>query len=99
MIDWTGQESYDFLDQFQVFDLAWRIEAAFDQDPWDEYFGKNGEYTEEVLFLYEKVRAFWELGGVRQQDPRESYTLRGVRGSIVDEDELLSTLAFVSLPI
>ena len=97
MIDWIGQESYDFLDQFQVFDLAWRIEAAFDQDPWDEYFGKNGEYTEEVLFLYEKVRAFWELGGVRQQDPNKGYTLRGVRGSIVDEDELLSTLAFVSL--
>ena len=97
MIDWIGQESYDFLDRFQVFDLAWRIEAAFDQDPWDEYFGKNGEYTEEVLFLYEKVRAFWELGGVRQQDPSKSYTLRGVRGSIVEEDELLSTLAFVSL--
>ena len=78
-------------------DLAWQIEAAFDQDPWDEYFGKNGEYTEEVLFLYEKVQAFRELGGVRQQDPRKSYTLRGVRGSIVDKDELLSTLAFVSL--
>jgi len=96
LIDWIGQESYEFLDQFQVFDLAWRIEAAFDQDPSDEYFGRNGEYTDEVLYLHDKVRSFWELSGV-EREPNESYTLRGVRGSILEEDEFSTSLAFVSL--
>ena len=96
MINGIGAETYAYLNEYRMFELPWRVEAAFDRDPTGEHFGPNSQYTHDVLLSHDRIQEFWHLGGV-QTGRSNRYTLRSVRGSVLGDDDFTTALALVSL--
>ena len=100
--NWVRQIDYEDLevaqllfDHYKVHLLPFYHKFFFDQNEDGEYFGRNGEYTQEVLLRYEQLETFWELtdseGGA--VDISTNHTvLMGGHGSVLSDRNALRRL-------
>ena len=101
--NWIRQIEYEdrevaqlLFDHYEVQLLPFYHKFFFDQNEDGEYFGRNGEYTQEVFMRYEQLETFWELtddseGGA--VDISTSHTiLMGGHGSILSDRNALRML-------
>jgi hypothetical protein len=79
----------EVLQTYAVFDWAFFWTIGGDQDPSDEFFGADAEYTRELLRRHRDNVRFWNV-------PLDDVWLQGTHGGVIaDDSKMVPLIAFV----